>query len=52
MNMRPSEIRRMVVELIEKGCTVDIYPDGAMKFAPPTAAPKPIDADLVDWSKK
>lgn len=49
-SLRPDVLRRMVADWIEKGCTVEIEPDGKIRVTPPAQQPK--DAfDLVDMRR-
>lgn len=52
-SLRPDVLRRMVADWIEKGCTVEIKPDGEIRVTPPAAVvQRGPDPDLVDWSRK
>lgn len=50
--MRPDVLRRMLSEMVDKGCTVEIEPDGKIRVIPSPTAPRGPDPDLVDWSRK
>ncbi|WP_182442190.1 hypothetical protein [Cereibacter sphaeroides] len=48
--MRAADIRRLAMELAERGCTVRVEPDGAIVATPP-AAKGGDDFDLVDMRR-
>ena len=50
--MRADVLRRMVAEMVERGCTVEIEPDGKIRVMPPATAPRGPDPDLIDWTRK
>lgn len=48
--IRADVLRRMVAEWLDKGCAVEIEPDGKIRVTPPAQPPK--DAfDLVDFRR-
>lgn len=50
--MRSDVLRKMVAEMVEKGCTVEIEPDGKIRVIPASTAPRGPDPDLIDWKRK
>ena len=51
-SLRPSELRRMVAEWVNAGCTVEIEPDGKIRVTPPAVIARGPDPDLIDWARK
>lgn len=47
-NLRPADLRRLIADMVAKGCTVDLRPDGSMRIIPATTKPSDDPFDTVD----
>lgn len=50
--MRPSDLRKAMLELNAAGNRVELKPDGTLVSVPLAKAPSADVADLIDWSRK
>ncbi|GEM_PF-3754256 len=50
--MRPSDLRKAMLELNAAGNRVELKPDGTLVSVPIAKAPSADVADLIDWSRR